>query len=73
MSAVSSFIVRVYRRRCHAGISGTVEAVPDPATKQGACPQPFVNEAELLGLLGASGDMAQVRKPAAMSLRPGGK
>lgn len=53
MSAVRSFIVRVYRRRGRHELSGTLEPVDGCDADGRPPPRPFANDAELLGLMHA--------------------
>lgn len=53
MSAVRSFIVRIYRRRGSRELSGTLEPVDKPHADTRPLPQSFANDAELLGLMHA--------------------
>lgn len=53
MSAVRSYIVRVYRRRGSRELSGTLEVVEHPHAGCPALPQAFANDAELIGLMRA--------------------
>lgn len=63
MSAVRSFIVRIYRRRGSRELSGTLEPVDRPHADTRPLPQAFANDAELLGLMhaGPSGTSRSLR------------
>lgn len=53
MSAVRSFIVRIYRRRGSRELSGTLEPVDTPHGDARPLLLAFANDAELLGLMHA--------------------